>query len=227
MNTFSLRASTPTLATVLGLLALLHLPLPAQAQQQGSVLTAGVIEGGYDLAGKPYLTPINHPFFFSATVNGSAYDKTGSALKVQRSGNSTAAVYTSAPTHAANLLPAALGSADKLTFKTVGDLTQSWATMTNQGVPHIFLWSYGQAKGEAAVSWRTTVNTHAIQPQTVLVRLVLPPASVGGGNEQQGFALWRSRLRAELQVNGFPVWYSDAVRFVVDGGRGMALNILG
>ena len=72
----------------------------------------------------------------------------------------------------------------------------------------------GQFKGDASVSWRTTVTVSAQGPQVVLIRLVLPSLTVSGVNEQQGFALWRSRLRGELLANGFPVWSADALRFV-------------
>ena len=190
--------------------------LCASASAQTVAMPAGVIEGGYNLAGKYYLTPSNHPFFFAATVNGSAHDKSGGSIKVARPTAGHAAVYTSAPVSSPPLLPATLGAAQKFEFKTVGDHVQAWATMTDQGVPHVWLRGSGQFKGDATVSWRTSFNVHPQQPQVVLVRLVLPPLSVSGVNEQQGYALWRSRLRGELLANGVPVWSTDALRLAHD-----------
>jgi hypothetical protein len=195
------------------LLAALTATLPLLAGAQAVTLPAGVIEGGYNLSGKPFLSPANHPFRFAATVIGNAHGQSGGSRKVSRSGTEDAAVYTSAPVSYPLMLPSPTVETSKFSFKEVGNMMQGWATMTNQGVPHVFLWGHGQFSGDAALSWRTTVTTHASQAQLVLVRLTLPPVGVSGANEQQGYALWRSRLRGELLANGFPVWSTDAVRF--------------
>ena len=59
-------------AVSLGLAALLMLS-GGPAHAQTVTLPAGVIQGGYNLAGKTYLSPANHPFFFAATATGSAH----------------------------------------------------------------------------------------------------------------------------------------------------------
>ena len=45
------------------------------------------------------------------------------------------------------------------------------------------------------------------------VRFTIPPIKVKGVNEEDGPSKYQSRLRAELLLNGHPVWDSEAIRF--------------
>lgn len=195
---------------------------PAQAD---TPLPARELDAGElgPLSGMPYLSPSNSTFEMAAAVRASAYNKGSAVLSVQRKTNDTAAVYNSRPTHPAPLLPTAPAPGDQLSFITTGDLTQSWATMTASGVPHLRLTGFGSFEGDATASWNTTVTVPSGGSREVVVRVVVPPVSVAGNTEVQGKARWRAKLRAELLVNGYPAWSSESIRLTVDPGANETL----
>jgi hypothetical protein len=89
--------------------------------------------------------------------------------------------------------------------------------MTADGIPYITLTGYGEFQAEATAAWTTRVTVPAGgSGREVVVRFVIPPVGVSGRTQQQGEALWRSRLRADLLVNGFPAWSAQAIRLTVN-----------
>ena len=112
--------------------------------------------------------------------------------------------------------PTAPAGASLLDFIGIGDHAQAWATMTAEGVPHLWARGYGQFTVDATASWTTTVTVPAGGSRELVLRFVIPPALVNGDTEQQSIARWRSRLRAELLVNGFPAWSTEAMRLTLD-----------
>lgn len=191
--------------------ALAATPLPVRSLAPGEL-------GG--LSGMPYLTPANHPFEVAAAARAYAYNKGATGHAVQRKTGSDAAVYRGMPSGNPPLLPPAPASTALLDFITTGDLAQSWATMTASGVPHIAATGYGDFEAEVTASWTTRVTVPSgAAGREVVVRFVIPQASVAGATEQEGQARWRARLRAELLVNGFPAWSTEAIRFTTDPSK--------
>lgn len=213
-----LAATLAVLATSLAALlstALLLSAGPAHADVPLPVKVLSRPETGV-LSGMPSLGPANHPFKMAATVKASAHNQGNPAARVQRKVNNHAAVYRGLPNNTPLPLPYWPTSADLHSFITTGDLVQAWATMTADGIPNLYLVGYGEFQADATVSWTTSVTIPAGPSRELVVYFALPPASVAGDTEQDGIALWRSRLRGELLVNGYPAWSTEAMRFTID-----------
>jgi hypothetical protein len=195
---------------------------PAWADTPLAARELGAGELG-QLSGMPYLSPSNSTFEMAVAVRASAYNKGLPVLSVQRKTNATAAVYNSRPAHPAPLMPTPTAPGDQLNFNTTGDLTQSWATMTSNGVPYLRLTGFGSFEGDATASWNTTVTVPSGGSREVVVRVVVPPVSVAGNTEADGPARWRAKLRAELLVNGYPAWSTEAIRLTTNPGTGAKL----
>jgi hypothetical protein len=170
------------------------------------------------LSGLPYLSPTNQAFRMAAAVQVSAHGQGTPQQAVQRSSGAVAAVYRSLPAQASPppLLPPMPAGASLFDHAQTGDHAQSWATMTADGKPSLYARGYGEFGAEATASWTTSLVVPAGGSREVVLRFVLPPASVAGYTEQQGIARWRSRLRGEVLVNGFPAWSTEAIRLTID-----------
>lgn len=168
------------------------------------------------LSGMPYLTPANQPFQVAASAHGSAYGKPTISVDAKRKTGTHAAVYRGTPVTSPPLYPAGPAASDLLDFISTGDLSQSWATMTSDGIPYLRVTGYGEFMADANASWNTRLTMPAGGSREVVVRLVIPPVSVAGATEQEGIAQWRARMRADLLVNGFPAWSTEALRLTID-----------
>lgn len=190
--------------------------LPARADVPLPVheLTANEINA---LSGMPYLDTTNQTFKMAASATASAYNKAVQTLGVQRITNGTASVYRGAPSSSVPLAPPMPPASALFEMQSTGDSAQTWAAMTSAGRPYIKATGFGAFTAEATASWHTSVT---IPPgaagKEVVVRFVVPPVSVAGATEQEGRARWRARLRADLLVNGFPAWSTDALRFTTN-----------
>lgn len=133
-----------------------------------------------------------------------------------------AAVYASVPHANPQLLPLPApappgpAQADLFPFETTGDSAQGWATMTASGVPHLFLRGFGKFRGEATAGWTSRFTLGGSTSKEVVLRFVIPATVVGGNTEQDGPAWWRSQLRADVLMNGFPIWSTEAIRLRAD-----------
>lgn len=203
--------------------ALLLAGLSASAHAGGVPWPVKVLSGSElsALSGQQALTPSNHSFRMAASVKVAVDGMGLPKQSVKRTQQTPAAAYLALPagTGATPLLPSPVG-AHLYDFQQLGDHTQTWATMTALGVPHIALRGYGAFDAEATVSWRTTVTLPATGGlREVVVTFVVPPVVVDGNSEADGPAFWRSRLRADLLVNGHPAWSTGALRFTADPSK--------
>lgn len=142
----------------------------------------------------------------------------GTSRKVERLSNTTSAVYAglaqgnyqpqSAPIDAVNAAPL---DTSKFVFEFSGDSAQSWATMKNNGIPYLFAQAFGTADASANATWKARVYIPAGQ-QKLYVKLAIPNVSVAGAAEQDAPARWQAKFLAELSVNGYPAWNSEAIR---------------
>lgn len=165
-----------------------------------------------------FKTPTNHPFRMAAMVRLKAHGNAEPRLAVQRSAGSDAAVYGARVVGIQSTQPPLLPTwpTDDSTYvgSAQGDLSQGWATMSQRGVPYLFLQGYGAFSAEGSAAWSTTVSMPAGGGGRQLVlRVVVPPAVVDGLTDRDARALWRARIRADLLLNGYPAWSSAASRF--------------
>ena len=191
---------------------------PAAALQAPQVRTLGALERAVvdGLAPVPQADLNLRP---SATVLISAHGKATLKQAVQRSNLGVpAAVYAGAPYATAPLIPPRPGERlpRPLDFQTVGDSAEAWATMTAQGVPHLRLKGYGAFRADATAAWTSRFTLGGSTSKEVVLRFVVPPTAVGGNTEQDAPAWWRSRMRTDVLVNGFPAWSTEAWRLRAD-----------
>jgi hypothetical protein len=163
------------------------------------------------IAGLPQLTPVQLGLKVAAATAVRAFDKGAPRSAVQRRSGSDAAVYSGLPLTTAPLLPADTASSQP-NFQVDKDWGQAWATMTAAGVPHLMAIGYGDFDAEATASWHATVVIPSDGAREVFIRVALPAARVAGDTEVNGPHRWQSRLSADLLVNGWPAWSTEAVR---------------
>lgn len=142
----------------------------------------------------------------------------GTSRQVERLSNQTSAVYAglaqgsykpeATPVDAESSAPL---DTSKYVFEFSGDSAQSWATMKNNGIPYLFAQAFGSAEANSNATWKARVYIPAGQ-QKLYVKLAIPNASVNGAAEQDAPARWQAKFLAELSINGYPVWNSEAVR---------------
>ncbi|MBC7939060.1 MAG: hypothetical protein H7Z19_04730 [Chitinophagaceae bacterium] len=143
-----------------------------------------------------------------------------------------AAVYASVPTKVAStpLLPATQVLPHLFDFADTGDSAQAWATMTAQGVPHLFVTGFGEFRADATASWTSRFTLTGTTSKEVVLRFMVPPTTVTGDTEGDAPAWWRARMRTDVLVNGFPAWSTEAVRlradYIKDDGNGAPLKPL-
>ncbi|NRF71839.1 hypothetical protein HLB44_33120 [Aquincola sp. S2] len=168
------------------------------------------------LSGMSYLSPANQTFHVAAVSHGSAYNKATIGVLAQRKTGTHAAVYRGTPVTSPALYPTGPSASDMLDFITTGDLSQSWATMTADGIPYLRVTGFGEFMADASASWNTRLTLPAVGSREVVLRFVIPPVSVAGATEQEGIAHWRARMRADVLVNGYPAWSTEALRLTLD-----------
>lgn len=109
-------------------------------------------------------------------------------------------------------------SGQTFNFQTEGNSAQGWATTTAGGMPYLFTQAFGQSHAAGTTGWRAKVALTA-QAQNLYVQFRLPASTITGATEENGPSDWQSRVRAELQVNGHPVWSSEATRITLVNGK--------
>ncbi len=159
----------------------------------------------------------------SAAVAVSAWQRSGDdgqvehRRQVQRSNlGVNAAVYASVPHTNAPLLPGTQVQPHLFDFQDTGDSVQAWATMTAQGVPHLFVQGFGEFQADATASWTGRFTLGGTTSREVVLRFMVPPTKVSGDTEADGPAWWRARMRTDVLVNGFPAWSTEALRLRAD-----------
>lgn len=188
-------------------------PLPTPSLRPLSPQERAVVDG---LAPVPLVDMNLRP---SAEVRVWAEGRGNAKQAVQRANLGVkAAVYAGAPHATAALLPLPPGARQprELDFQTEGDSVEAWATMTDRGVPHLRLNGFGQFSADATAGWTSRFTLGGSTSKEVVLRFVVPPTVVGGATEEDAPAWWRSRLRTDLLVNGFPAWSTDALRLRAD-----------
>jgi hypothetical protein len=139
------------------------------------------------------------------------------ATSVQRGDSTTSAVYSGTdgngpalpqPAQPAPPLPL---PGQEYEFKQSADAVQAWATMTSNGVPYIFVRGFGQFSADGHASWRTTLPLPNGKSK-VYLKITVPPVTVFGNVDGSSPALYRARSRAEVLLNGHPIYLGEAIR---------------
>ncbi len=173
------------------------------------------------LGGYTQVTLSSANFSTSALVD--VQSKAKSQIGVQRAAQSAAAAYAGVSTFPISPPPTPVTSGPPpagavFDFKVVGDSAQGWATTTPQGMPYLFTQAFGQSHAAGTAGWRAQVVATAASPN-LYVQFRLPASLVTGFTEENGPSNWQSRLRAELQIDGHPVWSSETTRIALVNGQ--------
>jgi hypothetical protein len=207
-----------SLASRCVLLAAMALPSLPQARLQTPVRElTGSQESAVGGSGFIEIQASSSNFRTAAMINVKN-DANGSRTAVDRGNNAISAVYSgvSLPNALPSTPPAAVSSAPPVTqiydFKTSGDSAQGWATMQANGMPFLLTRAFGKATASGTATWAARVYVPVSQTN-MYVRFTLPQVQVRGENEFDGPSRYQSRFRADLLLNGHPVWNSEAIRF--------------
>lgn len=155
--------------------------------------------------------------FKTAAMVSAKTDVNGSRSSIDRSANAISAVYAGASLPNALASPAAPAisgappTSQLFDFKKSGDSAQGWATMTAAGMPFLMTRAFGKATASGTTAWMAHLFVPS-QQNNMYVRFTLPRIQVQGVNESDGPSRYQARFRAELMLNGHPVWSSEAIR---------------
>ena len=159
---------------------------------------------------------------FSTSAMVDTQEMTKSQLSVKRASQNVAAAYAGVSEFPMSPAPdpattGAPPSNQVFDFQVVRNSAQGWATTTASGMPFLFTQAFGQSRAAGTASWRAQVMVTAASPN-LYVQFRMPAAMVTGFTEVNGPSNWQSRFRAELQMNGHPVWSSEATRIAQVNG---------
>lgn len=155
--------------------------------------------------------------FKTAAVVSVKTDSNGSRTSVDRSANAMSLVYAGASLPNALSGPAVPAQSGPppvsqiFDFKKSGDSAQGWATMSATGMPFLLTRAFGKATVSGTSAWTARIFVPPSQTN-MYVRFTLPKVQVVGVNEADGPSRYQARFRAELMLNGHPVWSSEAIR---------------
>jgi hypothetical protein len=213
MNRLALRI--PRLAALLAATLAAAIPASASAAPNPPVHELGPVDTAV-VNGLPHVSPAALKLRLASAVKVSVPTKGADKAAAQRKTSSHAAVYRSLPVSERPLLPTQPAAGELFDFVTLGDSAQAWATMTTDGVPHLIVRGFGEFEAEAMVSWSASYTVPGTASNELVLRFVIPEVVVGGVTEEEGRAWWRSRLRADVLVNGHPAWSTEALRLRAD-----------
>jgi hypothetical protein len=113
----------------------------------------------------------------------------------------------------AQAVPPAVSSDDFLYYEHNLNSAQAWATMSATGAPLVQIYADGKSQGQAAASWRTRYNVQGIGNRDVYAKFTIPAIRFGGRWSDSAPNLTRGKMRIDFLVNGFPAWFTEAVRW--------------
>jgi len=164
-----------------------------------------------------FITTLNQTNF-STAATVTAQSKTSAVqTDTKRANQAISKTYKVAretgPVPAAQPVPPAVVPSNFLIAEDNHNSSQAWATMSETGAPFLQTYADGKSKGQAAASWRTVYNVPGTGTRDVYVRFTVPAIKFGGRWEDAAPSLTRGRLRIDFLVNGYPAWFTEAVRW--------------
>lgn len=178
----------------------------ATSDESGSLVGSSVIVTELD----------DTPFNTAATVNVKKI--TGSAVTdTKRTNQGLSKVYEEArqqgPHSGAQAVPPAVLPEEHLDYEDHLNSAQAWATMSATGAPFVAIYADGKSQAKAAASWRTKYQVQGTGNRDVYARFTIPEVQFGGRWSDSSPSLTRGKIRADFLVNGFPAWFTEAVRW--------------
>ncbi len=97
-------------------------------------------------------------------------------------------------------------------FTQAEDTAQGWARMGEAADPALNIALNGLTRGQASASWRTQYQVPGSGKRNVSLKFRIPEAYMDGRFEFSGKGPYQARVKVQLLVNGYPVWWSEADR---------------
>jgi hypothetical protein len=162
-------------------------------------------------------TPLDQtPFNTAATVTAKKITGTG-VTDTQRANQALSKVYKQSleagEDPGAQAVPPAVAPEEFLYYEHNLNSAQAWATMSERGAPFVQVYADGKSQGKAAASWRTRYTVQGTGNRDVYAKFTIPGVRFGGRWEDAAPSLTRGKMRIDLLVNGFPAWFTEAVRW--------------
>lgn len=110
------------------------------------------------------------------------------------------------------LSPADMQQPGPIDFTKAQDSAQGWARMGEAAVPALNIALSGATSGQASASWRTRYQVPGSGKRAVSLKFRIPETYMDGRFEYSGKGPYQARVKVQLLVNGFPVWWSEADR---------------
>lgn len=109
--------------------------------------------------------------------------------------------------------PAAdMNKVEFIDFTVAENTAQGWVRMGEQAIPALTIALSGESSGHATASWRTRYQVPGSGSRKVSLSFRIPEAFMDGRYEQSAKGPHQGRVRVQLLVNGYPVWFSEAMR---------------
>lgn len=111
--------------------------------------------------------------------------------------------------------PADMQQLGFIDFTVAENSIQGWARMSENALPALNLVLNGETSGHASASWRTRYQVPGNGLRNVGLKFRIPEAVIDGRFEYSGKGPHQGRVKVQVLVNGFPVWWSEAIRAAV------------
>lgn len=112
--------------------------------------------------------------------------------------------------------PADMQQPDFIDFTVAENTIQGWARMSSSALPALNIVLNGKTSGHASASWRTLYQVPGSGLRKVGLKFRIPETWMDGRYEFSGKGPHQARVKVQVLVNGFPVWWSEAIRSAPD-----------
>jgi hypothetical protein len=101
---------------------------------------------------------------------------------------------------------------EPIDFTKAENSAQGWARMGVAAVPALTIALNGETSGFASASWRTRYTVQGSGLRNLSLKFRIPEAVMDGRYEFSGKGPHQGRVKVQLLLNGYPVWWSEATR---------------
>lgn len=111
--------------------------------------------------------------------------------------------------------PADMQQPGFIDFTVAENTIQGWARMSEAALPALNIVLNGETSGHASASWRTRYQVTGNGLRNVSLKFRIPETVIDGRFEFSGKGPHQGRVKVQVLVNGYPVWWSEAIRAAV------------
>jgi hypothetical protein len=108
--------------------------------------------------------------------------------------------------------PASMQQPATIDFTVAEDTAQGWVRMGTAALPALNIMLNGKSGGHASASWRTNYTVPGVGLRSVGLKFRIPETVMDGRFEFSGRGPHQVRVKVQVLVNGYPVWWSEAIR---------------